>query len=92
MEKLSIDSNNSYQQELDQINEEVVGVIIIFYIIVFCLIAGINIFLCIRCLNKRAISNAIKEQIQMKRMEFATMNGLDIRTLNDPRYSQTIHA
>jgi hypothetical protein len=92
LERTTLDSNNPYQQELDQINEEVIGVIIIFYIIVLCLIAGINIFLCVRCLNKRAVSNAIKEQIQMKRMEFATMNGLDIRTLNDPRYSQTIHA
>jgi hypothetical protein len=27
----------------------------------------------------------------MKRLEFATNHGFNIQTLNDPRYSQTIH-
>jgi hypothetical protein len=92
MEKNVINNNYPYQKDLEEMNEEFMGAIFVFYIIVVSVIAGINIFLCVKCLKKKAVSNGIKEQIQMKRMEFATMNGLDLRTLNDPRYSQTIHA
>lgn len=83
---------NGYEKELEEINGEVIGAIAFFYVILVCIIAGINIFLCVKCLRKRTVSNGIKQQIQMKRMEFATMNGLDLRTLNEPRYSQTVHA
>jgi hypothetical protein len=42
-------------------------------------------------MKKRNITRGIKNQMQMKRLEFATNHGFNIQTLNDPRYSQTIH-
>lgn len=63
----------------------------IFMVLAFLVIAGLNFYLCVKCMNKRAVNKKIKEQMMFKRMEFATNNGLSIQQLNDPRFSQTLH-
>lgn len=79
--------NNQYEME----NDMIVAGTLIAMVIGFVVVAGINIFLCIKCYNKRAISKKIKNQMMFKRLEFATNNGLTVQQLNDPRYSQTLH-
>lgn len=79
--------NNQYDRE----SEMIVAGTFIAMVIGCVVVAGVNIFLCIKCYNKRAISKKIKNQMMFKRLEFATSNGISVQQLNDPRYSQTIH-
>ncbi len=73
--------NNPY----NNMDEEVAGLIVFIYMCVFIVVAGINIFLCTKCLKKRTASKVVKDQMTMKKMEFATMHGLNLQQLNDPR-------
>lgn len=79
--------NNPYEME----TEIIAAGTFIACVIGFLVIAGVNLFLCMKCYSKRAISKKIKEQMMFKRLEFATNNGLTIQQLNDPRYSNTLH-
>ncbi len=72
-------------------NEIIAAGTVIGFILGSIFVIGVNVFLCVKCLNKRSISKKIKEQMMFKRLEFATNNGLTIQQLNDPRYSQTLH-
>lgn len=57
--------NNSYKYEMD---DETAIVMFIVYSIVFIVVAGANIYLCMKCYNKRAISKRIKEQMMFKKI------------------------
>jgi hypothetical protein len=48
-------SSNQYEM-----NERTATIIFIVYAIGFLVVAGINIFLCMKCYNKRAVSKRIK--------------------------------
>jgi hypothetical protein len=53
--------------------------------------AAVNIYLCMKCYRKNKQSKLIKEQMILRRMEYANNVGIDLHQLNDPRYSTTIH-
>lgn len=57
------------------------------------MILGINLFLCYKCYSKRVESERIREEMEMKRMEYAAGRGLIVDELDDPlRFQlQTVH-
>jgi len=64
----------------------------IFYFIALCAGTLINGFLLYKCYQKRRQSRIIKEQMEFKKMEFASSLGMNVYQLNsDQRIGGTIH-
>lgn len=75
----------------DEEEEEFMEAVGIGYIIGMILLTILNVYLCVKCYQKRALSQNIKDQMMMRKMDFGARNGINVQTLNDARLSQTIH-
>lgn len=84
--------NNLNEEEIQELFGEIYGLVLAAMIIGSLIAFGIGGYFMFKCIQKKRISDQVKNQMNMKRYNYANALGMTSFELNnDPRLNQVIH-